>query len=175
MKLAYLLALLPVVAFATDKKPEEPQNYQQQFQLQHQDQQQSQSASANNEGVSQAVNFRDRLQAPASFSPSIAPTAPCYYSASGGLSIPGGSIGGGKAFLDEDCQYREQLRVGYQIGLVREAWALWCARYGQDLKNCGKYEPAPAPEPVPTVIVLQGDGCARDEKLKRVLDKCVSK
>lgn len=172
------------VAYATDKKPPEPPADPKA--VASADATASSIAKAESAAVAssssggnvQSMEIRDRLQAPASFSPSIAPTAPCYYSASAGLSIPGGSIGGGKAILDPACQLREEIRLGAQIGLLAEAQAKWCAEYGKDIEGCGRLTPpAQEPEAKPLVVVLQGDGCGQryDDKLKRVLEKCVSK
>lgn len=115
------------------------------------------SASSNSGGNSQAVSFKDRRQAPASFAPSIAPTAPCYYSVGGALSIPGGSIGGGKAMKDDACELRENIRLAYQMGLTVEADYLFCTTIGKDVPNCGK-----RPEPV-------------EVKVERIVEACTAK
>lgn len=117
------------------------------------------------------IVFRDRLQAPASFSPSIAPTAPCYYSVAGGLSIPGGSIGGGKAIKDAECENRENIRLAYSMGLQAEADYLFCSTIGKDIPNCGKrpvVKPLPEPETKQPPVVVSIDGCGKE----RVLQKC---
>lgn len=173
-----LAALLALPAWATDREPNgPPDQWQDQTQFQHMNQAQEQSASANNEGVQQAVNFQDRRQAPASFAPAIAPTAPCYYSVGGALSIPGGSIGGGKALLDKGCQLREEIRLAYQLGLVAEADYLFCSGPGKDIPGCGQRARAAPPEPQPTVVVITGESCGgKDrERAERIIERCVGK
>lgn len=179
------LGILFILAFAwspdsygTDNEQPDPSQDQQQEQAQRQDQAQAQGqeqGQQQSQANNQAVSFEDELQAPASFAPSIAPTAPCYYTVGAAFSFPGGSLGGGKAIKDEDCEFREELRLGYQMGLVNETRQLWCERYGQNVSKCGRYEPTPRPEPVPTVIVLQGESCASKESINRVFERCVSK
>ena len=123
------------------------------------------------------VTFRDRRQAPASFAPPIAPTAPCYYGVGGALSIPGGSIGGGKAVKDQDCENRENIRLAYAIGLIAEGDYLFCATIGKDIPRCGEGRAAqpPVPEARP-VVVIAAEPCARPrgDKLKW-MEGCLGK
>lgn len=173
MKYLALLAMFPFVAFATERPPL-PAPKQDQRQEQHQAQSQSQE-----QANSQSVAFEDREQAPAVFAPSIAPTAPCYYSASGGLSVPGFGASGGKAIKDQGCEDREEARLWFSMGFVDQAVAILCK--GQE--NCPlpnrKPEPvAPVQQPT-TVVVLQGDSCASkpvdNEKVDRVVKDCAAK
>lgn len=150
MKYFVLFALLPFLAHAGDKHDKSAQK---------QEQSQSQSVDQAN---SQSVSFEDRKQAPAVFAPSIAPTAPCYYSASGGLSLPGIGASGGKAIKDKECEKREEARLWYSMGFVDAAVALMCK--DSPVPNC----PYPNGKPLPVVAECPA-------KAERVLEKCVSK
>lgn len=167
--LAALIALLPLTALANGpkppEKPAEPPKAEASATASSESSARSEANSASS--ADNSVRFSDRLQAPAAFSPSIAPTAPCYYSASAGLSIPGGSIGGGKAFLDANCENRENIRLAYQMGLQAEADFLFCATIGKDIPNCGKRPVCDEPK------CLTQDDLA--ERWKRIQESALAK
>jgi hypothetical protein len=70
-------------------------------------------STASNAGNSQSlsIDYRDRLQAPASHAPAVYASGPCAYGWSAAVSVPGGSVGGGKAKPDPSCDRREVARV----------------------------------------------------------------
>lgn len=158
MRYLAILALLPFAAYATDKPPEPKPAAT--ATSQSSSVSSSQSASNAASEASNNLTVEDRRQAPAVLAPSIAPTAPCYYSVGGGLSVPGFGASGGKAILDKDCETRERARLFFQFGFTDMAVSLLCG----DTPNC----PYPNGKPVP-------EKAQCDEKVERVLQACVSK
>jgi len=164
----YLLALFPTIALAGTPSeppttpPEAPKQAQEQSQSQRQSQYQSAFSEANSASeASSNLSVEDRRQAPSVFAPAIAPTAPCYYSHSGGLSVPGFGASGGKALKDEACELRENIRLAYAMGLTREADYLFCSTIGKDIPNCG--------------VKVEPPKTQCDEKVERVFEKCLAK
>lgn len=172
MKYLALLALLPSVALATPPhKPAEPPKAEANASAVSGAYANSEANSAS-ESVSSADNsvvFSQRRQAPAAFSPSISPSAPCYYSHSAGVSVPGFGASGGKALKDEACENRENIRLAYQMGLQVEADYLFCQSIGKDIPNCGKR---------PVVVCEEKDCLTQDdlaERWKRIQEKSLAK
>jgi len=65
----------------------------------------------NSQNLSVESHYREIRQAPASFAPAIYASGPCAYGWSAALSVPGGSVGGGKAKADQNCDRREIVRI----------------------------------------------------------------
>lgn len=157
-----ILLAFPLIANATEphKKPQEPKSNATAT-SQSVSSSAAQSASNSASEASNSLNVEDRRQAPAVLAPSIAPTAPCYYSVGGGLSVPGFGASGGKAIKDEACELRENIRLAYSVGLTREADYLFCSTIGKDIPSCGAKEPTKDP--------------VCEEKVERVLEACTAK
>lgn len=191
-QLAILALLFPLVAFATTPKPPVPvdppdqQQDQQQGQAQDQVQTQSQSqaATASNEGVSQAVSIEDRKQAP-SLAQGSQYLVGCGMSVNGGLSNPGDAGFLGFQFITPYCRDQAQIANEAAFGNVKTACEMnrltpAGQRNLKRLKDAG-LEPEqcpgaqPKPEPVPTVVVIEGESCASKERAERVFEKCVGK
>jgi hypothetical protein len=88
-------------------------SWQTQGQTQNQTAQSSSAASTdgNSQNLSIESSYRDRLQAPSAFAPAVYASGPCAYGWSAALSVPGGSVGGGRAKADAACDRREVARV----------------------------------------------------------------
>jgi hypothetical protein len=203
MKLIALLALFPLVAFATDKPPPKPPAAptQAQGQAQHQAQGQTQgqqqsasseahsssssqsSASASNDGVSQAVSIEDRKQAP-SLAQGGLYLVGCGFSANAGGSQSSGAAFLGVQFITTYCRDQAQIANEAAFGNVKTACEMnrltpAGQRNLKRLRDAG-LEPElcpgaqPKSDPVPTVVVIEGESCAT-EKANRVLEKCLSK
>jgi hypothetical protein len=71
------------------------------------------SATSGDSSASNAlsVSYKDRLQAPSIGLAPVYASGPCAVGWSLGGSIPGGSLGGGKSKVDQDCNRRELARV----------------------------------------------------------------
>lgn len=108
MKLLYVLALLPFVAFATDKHPPKqppaPPPVSAKAEAAAQASAESVAmAVANNEGISQSVNIQDRAQAP-SVSQGAVFIPECGVGGNAGGSSSGGSGFLGFAYVPAWCQ-----------------------------------------------------------------------
>jgi hypothetical protein len=103
-----------------------------QGQLQGQDQNQNQSTNNANNSTNSVVvegsNFEARrIPVNTAFAPSIAPTANCALSVSGGVSVVGFSGSFGKAYIDENCAHLERVRnVALVLNDVATAESLMC-------------------------------------------------
>jgi|AGTN01.3.fsa_nt_gi hypothetical protein len=80
---------------------------------QNQTQSANAASTATNAGNAQSVNIdqRDRLQAPATHAPAVYASGSCAYGWSAAISVPGGSVGGGRAKPDPACDLREIVRI----------------------------------------------------------------
>ena len=160
-------------AFATGSPaPSQSQKQgQEQKQTQRQEQYQAQSANANNEGVSQAVRFEDKYQAPAVSAPGISASASCYYGLSGGVSGAAFGLSGGKMKLDAACEKRENDRLDIEkarafMSLGRNDIALAILCKGMDCPEA----PPVAPPACPAC-----QNCDGQERIKRAFEACVAK
>lgn len=99
-----------------------------QGQIQGQGQKQSTSNSNNSSVTVQGDNFEaKRIPVNTAFAPSIAPTANCALSISGGVSVIGFSGSFGKAYIDETCAALEKVRsVALVMGDIATAEAMLC-------------------------------------------------
>lgn len=99
-----------------------------QGQIQGQGQKQSTENSNNSSVVVQGDNFEARrIPVSTAFAPSIAPTANCALSVSGGVSVIGFSGSFGKAYIDENCAALEKIRnVALVLKDTETAEALMC-------------------------------------------------
>jgi hypothetical protein len=197
--LIVFLFAFPLAAYATGTPPPPPhdpsqeqeqgqaqEQSQAQDQAQGQEQGQSQSASADNAGNSQVVNFEDRKQAPSIGQGSIF-IPECGAGGNGGGSSSNGSAFFGIAYVPAWCQdfkYAAFLMAAGEYEAACQVMAASkpgkrAAKRGIELPACAKPQLLPAkPEPVqpvPTVIVLQGESCAARERAERVFENCVSK
>lgn len=99
-------------------------SYNAQGQIQGQEQRLNNDNSINVEGDS--FNQR-RIPVSTAFAPSIAPTANCALSISGGFSVIGFSASLGKAYVDENCANLEKIRsVATVLGDTETAEAMLC-------------------------------------------------
>lgn len=99
-----------------------------QGQIQGQGQKQSTENSNNTNVTVQGSNYEARrIPVNTAFAPSIAPTANCALSVSGGVSVIGFSTSFGKAYIDENCAALEKIRnVALVLGDVETAEAMMC-------------------------------------------------
>lgn len=99
-----------------------------QGQIQGQGQKQSTENSNNTNINVQGDNFEARrIPVSTAFAPSIAPTANCALSVSGGVSVIGFSGSFGKAYIDENCAALEKVRnVALVLKDVNTAEAMMC-------------------------------------------------
>jgi hypothetical protein len=99
-----------------------------QGQIQEQGQKQSTENSNNSEVNVAGDNFEARrIPVNTAFAPSIAPTANCALSTSGGVSLPGISASFGKAYIDENCSKLEAVRnVALVLKDTATAEAMMC-------------------------------------------------
>jgi hypothetical protein len=99
-----------------------------QGQIQGQGQKQSTENSNNSTVTVSGDNFEARrIPVSTAFAPSIAPTANCALSVSGGVSVIGFSGSFGKAYIDENCAALEKIRnVALVLKDTDTAEALMC-------------------------------------------------
>lgn len=117
-----------------------------QGQIQGQGQKQS-TSNANNSTNTSNVNVEGdnfeakRIPVNTAFAPSIAPTANCALSVSGGVSFVGFSGSFGKAYIDQNCANLEKIRsVSQVLGDKETATAMMCLdeAYAKARLNIGK-------------------------------------
>jgi hypothetical protein len=121
-----------------------------QGQIQGQDQAQNQSTNnannSTNSVVVQGDNFEARrIPVNTAFAPSIAPTANCALSVSGGVSVVGFSGSFGKAYIDDNCAALERVRnVALVLNDIETAEAMLCQdkKYAKARKAVGRECPA---------------------------------
>lgn len=188
MKIVFaLIALFPVVAFATDDiKMPPPAPTQQQTQQQTQEQtlriaqSQGQTSNQNNDQNLDVSGYR---------TVSVAQGSQVLYGC--GASVNGGGSNGSDAgflgfqWVTRFCKDAQMAAFYFGMGDPQTAcdilrtgrWGKQAAKRGVNLPAvCSLPRAHPPLEPKPTVVVLQGDGCASNsERVDRVLEKCVSK
>lgn len=117
-------------------------NVQGQIQGQAQKQSTENSNNSSNSVTVQGDNFEARrIPVSTAFAPSIAPTANCALSVSGGVSFIGFSGSFGKAYIDENCAALERVRtVSLVLGDKSTAEALMCLdeKYKKARLNAGR-------------------------------------
>lgn len=133
---------------------------------------------ASNEGNSQATaittNYEDRHQAPATAAASLYASHNCAYGSSIALSIPVGSIGGGKQTIDPSCDLREFARVigafnpSLSLKLLCSAPIVAAVATAEDCKLPEATKPEPPSNP-------STDCATVDEKIDRAFRKCQEK
>jgi hypothetical protein len=129
------------------------------------------SSTATNAGnsQSQAVSFDDRRQAPTLAPPAVYASGVCTLGVSGGLSVPGGSISGGKSRVDLECERRETARLIMALN-PRFALKMLCAAPSAVAvavgDECLAYQ-APQPLPPPVVVTVETDKVDESKFVKK--------
>ena len=123
LALIFILFAPPAIAGGYDN--DDPKHEQNQWQDQVQDQSQDQSQGQEQH---QTMGGQENVQTMTftspddikvrrtnmAYAPSIDPSHSCALTKTGGLSLPGGSISGGKAEVDPECNARETARLFYE-------------------------------------------------------------
>lgn len=139
----------------------------------------SASSVSGDSSASNVLRIEDRLQAPTVFAPAVYASGSCAYGWSAGLSIPGGSVAGGKSKPDPDCNLREMIRI---LTPLNPELALKLACTDPAVAKIAGEEGCVKPQPVPPVVPASCPDLSSyvskvdyDEAMKRMLKSCVGK
>lgn len=172
--LIVLAALVPLAAHATKPTPPPPVHTQSQAQAQGQVQGQKQAQSAKSDSASvsdsassanNSITFEAAQRAykntPDVNLGGLFPSSSCMGVANAGVSGAGFGIGGGKSYVDTECDKRETARSFAALGYTAEALTILCStEAAQVLPVCPGSPPAapvcePATCPDPEKVVDQ--------------------
>lgn len=139
--------------------------------------------SGNNAAQSLTYNSTAKRNAPAMYAPTVYASTACAYGWSAGISTPVGGASGGKAKIDQQCDYRENIRI---VAALNPALALRVAcavldgfRHVPD-SECVYTPPVAEDDPPVTVIVpaapvADSSGYVTKQELEQAFKRAVSK
>lgn len=140
----------------------------------------SSSATANGTGGAassdNAVSFRDRIQAPPVFAPAVYASGPCNIGWSAGASAPGAGLSFGRSKSDTSCDRRELARIMSTLNPAAALKILCADPIAREvLTDSDCVYMVPPDTSKPTVVILDGNGHATKEELRRAFEGSLGK